>query len=108
MPPRAELWPCSLTHTPRTPDPQGRPRAVPFSLTALPVVIVYYLQKKCSDVHEHSVSVLNSAGFVPSQLWLVFGSLSFDEKKAVAAQLIRKIEIINDSVSRDLLPFVWP
>ncbi len=98
MPPRAELWPCSLTHTPRTPDPQGRPRAVPFSLTALPVVIVYYLQKKCSDVHEHSVSVLNSAGFVPSQLWLVFGSLSFDEKKAVAAQLIRKIEIINDSV----------
>ena len=55
-------------------------------------------QKKYSDVHEHSVSVLNSAGFVPSQLWLVFGSLSFDEKKAVAAQLIRKIEIINDSV----------
>ena len=27
-------------------------------------------QKKYSDVHEHSVSVLNSAGFVPSQLWL--------------------------------------
>ena len=60
-----------------------------------------YLQKALGKIEKEREALRQAqrreSGRIPLPEKLVFGELSFEEKKAVAAQFIRRIEVAEDS-----------